>query len=74
MKTFKVQQTHFTEKKAWVTVEAESDIQAIEKARSLEWEQFEQRETIDQTRWKIVPNDSMTFFERFIFLFTGERN
>ena len=74
MKTFRVQQTHFTEKKASVTVEAESGLDAIQKARSLQWEDFEQKETVDQTQWKLLSRDSMTFFERLLFLFTGEDN
>ena len=74
MKTFRVQQTHFTEKKASVTVEAESGLDAIQKARSLQWEDFEQKETIDHTQWELVSPGSMTFFERLLFLFTGENN
>ena len=74
MKVFRVQQSHFIEKKAWVTVEADNSIQAIEKAKSLQWEQFEQRELVDQTRWQIVQHDSMSFFERLLFLFTNEKS
>tara|TARA_R100000005_G_C4918819_1_gene153034 strand:- start:317 stop:541 length:225 start_codon:yes stop_codon:yes gene_type:complete len=74
MKAFRVQQSHFIEKKAWVTVEADNSIQAIEKAKSLQWEQFEQRELVDQTRWQIVQHDSMSFFERLLFLFTNEKS
>ena len=74
MKTFRVQQTYFLEKKAYVSVEAEYPQQAIEKARTLQWEEFEQREIVDQTQWKLASHDSMSFFERLLFLFTGERN
>ena len=74
MKAFRVQQSHFIEKKAWVTVEAESGLDAIQKARALQWEDFEQREAVDQTQWNIVPHDTMSFFERLLFLFTGENN
>ena len=74
MKTFKVQQIHFTEKKASVTVEAESGLDAIQKARSLQWEDFEEREIADQLQWKLISRSSMTFFERLLFLFTGDDN
>jgi len=74
MKAFRIQQSHFIEKKAWVTVEADNDIQAIEKAKSLQWEHFDQRELVDQTRWQIVQHDSMSFFERLLFLFTNEKS
>ena len=71
MKTFRVQQTHFLEKKAYVSVEAETPKQALDKARALQWEEFEQREVIDQTQWKLAPDQTMGFFERILFLFTG---
>ena len=74
MKQFRVQQSHFIEKKAYVTIEAENSIQAIEKARALQWEDFEQREIVDQTQWKLASHDSMTFLERLLFLFTGEKS
>lgn len=74
MNTFRVQQTHFTEHKALVSIEADDESEAIEKARALQWEDFEQRETVDQVQWKIVSGSSMSFFERFVFLFTGESN
>ena len=74
MKTFRVQQTHFLEKKAYVSVEAETPKQAIDKARALQWEEFDQREVVEQTQWKLVPGQTMTFFERLLFLFTGNYN
>lgn len=74
MKTFRVQQSHFIEKKAWVSVEADNGTQAIEKARALQWEDFEQRETVDQTQWKLASDNSMSLLERLVFLFTGESN
>ena len=74
MKTFTVHQISLHEKKACVTVEAENEKKAIEKARSLQWEDFEQSETLEQVRWKLGGPCSMNFFERLSFLFTGGNN
>ena len=74
MKEFTVQQIHFLERRGCVTVEAENRHEAIKKARSMEWEEFEQRELLDQTQWKLGTSCSMSFFERLSFLFTGGNN
>ena len=74
MKEFTVHQIHLLEKRGCVTVEADSRHEAIKKARSMEWEEFEQRETLDQTQWKLGTPCSMSFLERLSFLFTGEKN
>ena len=71
MKKFTVHQIHILEKRGCITVEADSEYEAIKKARSTEWDEFEQRETLDQTRWKLGNPCSMSFFERLAFLFTG---
>tara|TARA_B100000900_G_scaffold267256_1_gene228179 strand:+ start:278 stop:502 length:225 start_codon:yes stop_codon:yes gene_type:complete len=71
MKKFTVHQIHLLEKRGCITVEADNEYEAIKKARSIEWEEFEQRETLDQTRWKLGNPCSMSFFERLAFLFTG---
>ena len=72
MKTFRVKQTHLTEKTAYVSVEAPSEHEAISRARTLQWEEFEQRESVDQMQWKVDnPGDSVSFFEKFLSLFTG---
>ena len=74
MKTFTVHQIHLLEKRGSITVEAENRSEAIKKARSMEWEEFEQREVLDQTQWKLGNPCSMSFFERLAFLFTGGNN
>tara|TARA_B100000427_G_C15254159_1_gene483523 strand:+ start:428 stop:652 length:225 start_codon:yes stop_codon:yes gene_type:complete len=74
MKEFTVHQIHLLEKRGCVTVEAESRYEAIKKARSMEWEDFEQREVLDQTQWKLGNPCSMSFFERLSFLFAGGNN
>ena len=74
MKTFTVYQTSLCEKKACVTIEAENGKKAIEKARALQWEDFEQTETLEQIQWKLGTPCSMNFFERLLFLFTGDQN
>ena len=72
MKTFRVKQVHLTEKTAYVSIEAPSEHEAISRARSLQWEEFEQRESLDQTQWKVDnPESSVGFFEKFLLLFTG---
>ena len=72
MKTFRVKQVHLTEKTAYVSIEAPSEHEAISRARTLQWEEFEQRESVDQTQWKVDnPRDSIGFFEKFLSLFTG---
>ena len=72
MKTFRVKQAHITEKIAYVSVEAPSEHEAISRARTLQWEEFEQREVVNQTQWKVDdPVNSMGFFEKFLSLFTG---
>ena len=73
MKTFTVHQISLHEKKACVTVEAENGKKAIEKARSLQWEDFEQTETLEQVQWKLGEPCSMSFLDRLLFLFTGEK-
>ena len=73
MKTFRVRQTHLVEKNAWVSIEAPSEHEAISRARTLQWEEFEQRESVDQTQWKVDdPANSTGFFEKFLSLFTGK--
>ena len=72
MKTFTVHQISLCEKKACVTVEAENGKKAIEKARSLQWEDFEQSETLEQVQWKLGGRCSMSFLDRLLFLFTGD--
>jgi len=73
MKSYRVRQSHFTEKKAWISIEASDEQEAIEKARRLQWEDFEQRESVDQTQWKVDnPEDSIGLFEKFLSLFTGK--
>ena len=64
-------QIHLLEKRGCITVDADNKHDAIKKARSMEWDEFEQRETIDQTQWKLGNPCSMSFFERLSFLFTG---
>ena len=72
MKTFRVKQTHLVEKNAWASIEAPNEHEAISRARTLQWEEFEQRESVDQTQWKVDnPGDSVGFFEKFWLLFTG---
>tara|TARA_B100000035_G_scaffold54371_1_gene42749 strand:- start:3048 stop:3266 length:219 start_codon:yes stop_codon:yes gene_type:complete len=72
MKTFRVRQSHLIEKNAWVSIEASDEQEAIIKARTLQWDEFEQREAIDQTRWNIdnQQNDK-SLFEKFLSFFTG---
>ena len=73
MKTFRVKQVHLTEKTAYVSIEAPSEHEAISRARTLQWEEFEQRESVDQTQWMVDnPRDSIGFFEKFLSLFTGK--
>ena len=73
MKTFRVKQVHLTEKTAYVSIEAPTEHEAISRARSLQWEEFEQRESVDQTQWKVDNTDaSLGFFEKFILFFTGK--
>ena len=74
MKVFTVHQIHLLEKRGCVTVEAENRQDAIKKARSMQWDEFEQREILDQTQWKLGTPCSMSFLERLSFLFTGEKN
>ncbi len=74
MKEFTVHQIHVLEKRGCVTVEAENKQEAIKRARSMQWEEFEQREVLDQTQWKLGNPCSMSFLERLSFLFTGEKN
>ena len=71
MRKFTVYQIHLLEKRGCITVDADNKHDAIKKARSMEWDEFEQRETIDQTQWKLGNPCSMSFFERLSFLFTG---
>lgn len=72
MKTFRVRQSHLIEKNAWVSIEASDEQEAIIKARTLQWDEFEQREAIDQTRWNIDnQQNDMSLFEKFLSLFTG---
>lgn len=71
MKTFRVRQRHFVEKSAWVSIEAPNEHEAISRARTLQWEEFEQRESVDQTQWKADDLDPpVGFFEKFLSLFT----
>lgn len=74
MKEFTVHQIHLLEKRGCVTVEAENKQEAIKRARSMQWEEFEQREMLDQTQWKLGNPCSMSFFERLAFLFSGGNN
>lgn len=74
MKEFTVHQIHLLEKRGCVTVEAENKQEAIKRARSMQWEEFEQREMLDQTQWKLGNPCSTSFFERLTFLFTGGNN
>ena len=71
MKTFRVKQAHLTEKTAYVSVEASSEHEAISRARTLQWEDFEQREVVNQTQWKVDDLQPVGFFEKFWSLFTG---
>ena len=72
MKTFRVRQSHLIEKNAWVSIEASDEQEAIIKARTLQWDEFEQREAIDQTRWNIDNQQhDKSLFEKFLSLFTG---
>jgi len=54
MKIYEVQTSHLIKKYARVSVEAENEKQAIEKARSLEWGEFEEIETHDATLWEVT--------------------
>lgn len=75
MKKFRIKQVHLTEKTAYVTIEAPNEHEAINKARALQWEEFEQRESVDQSQWKVDrPADSQGFFEKFLSLFTGKHS
>tara|TARA_B100001057_G_scaffold440736_1_gene474833 strand:- start:316 stop:540 length:225 start_codon:yes stop_codon:yes gene_type:complete len=74
MKEFTVHQIHLLEKRGCVTVEAANRQEAMKKARSMQWDEFEQRETIDQTQWKLGNPCYMSFFERLSFLFSGRNN
>ena len=60
MKEFTVHQIRLLEKRGCVTVEAENKQEAIKRARSMQWEEFEQREMLDQTQWKLGNPCSMS--------------
>jgi len=69
MKTYRVKQVHLTEKTAYVSIEAPSEHEAISRARTLQWEEFEQRESVDQLQWKVDNPQTVGFFERLLSLF-----
>ena len=53
MAEYKVETEHIMKKYACIFVEAESEIEAIEKARSVSEEAFLERETAESCEWRV---------------------
>ncbi len=53
MKPYKVEFIRVDKKYASIVVDAESKRQAIEKAKSIEWEEFDDTETGLRTSWEV---------------------
>jgi len=67
MKTYKIEYVRVDKKYASVVVEADSKKQAIEKAKSIEWEEFDETETGLHTSWEV--KKQWCFFKFVIGLF-----
>ena len=70
MKTYRVEVIHETNKHASTFIEASSQKEAIEKARQLEWKDFDSTAASNQTLWKA--HDKRTFFELIASIFGGK--
>lgn len=69
MKTFKVETVSVAKRFASVFVEAETEKQAIEKARSIEWDDFDESETTNQSQWQA--KTEWTFIKFLALIFKG---
>jgi len=58
---FKIEMVHTAKKYASVMMEAESEKEAIEKAKTLKWEDFDDREAGARTSWEV--KDSQPWYE-----------
>ena len=67
MKTYKVEVTHDISKHARTVVEANSEKEAIEKARQLEWKDFNETAASNQTIWRV--DTRRTLFEHILSIF-----
>ena len=67
MKPYKVEFVRVEKKYASIIVDAENKRKAIEKARSIEWEEFEETETGLHTSWEV--KGQWCFFKSIIGLF-----
>ena len=69
MKTFKVETVTVAKRFGSVAVEAETEKEAIEKAKSIEWDDFDETETTNQCQWQAKTD--WTFFKFLDSIFKG---
>ncbi len=60
---------HTAKKYAAVTVEAATEKEAIETAKNIKWEEFDERETADATSWEV--RDARKWYEILLSIFQG---
>ena len=58
-KTYKVEMVDIRKKYASIQIEAENEKEAIAKARQLQWEDFDEVESAEQTTWQTKSEWSM---------------
>ncbi len=66
---FKVEMVHTTKKYTSITVEADSEKEAIAKARLLKWEDFDEREAHAGTTWEA--KDQRPWYEMLMSFLVG---
>tara|TARA_A200000159_G_C6987681_1_gene200278 strand:+ start:51 stop:260 length:210 start_codon:yes stop_codon:yes gene_type:complete len=69
MKIYKVETVTIAKKYASTTVEAESEKQAIEKAKDIRWDDFDENETTNQSEW--TAKTEWSFYKFLESLFRG---
>ena len=68
MEEYKIETVHVMKKYAVIMVEAQSESQAIEKARAASDEEFLERESIESTQWQVKKASA---WASFMALFVG---
>ena len=70
MKTYRVEVIHEISKHASTFIEASSQKEAVEKARQLEWKDFDDAAVSNQTLWRA--HEKRTFLELIASIFGGK--
>jgi hypothetical protein len=67
MKTYKVENLQVNKKYACVVVSADTAREAIDKAKSMDWKDFDETESGESLVWEVKENWSFTGFIRKLF-------